>query len=34
MEDVLPDVEKVIIEPGATGVMPFLPLMTGGRKTP
>jgi membrane protease subunit HflK len=30
MESVLPDVEKVIIEPGASGVMPFLPLMTSG----
>jgi membrane protease subunit HflK len=34
MEIVLPDVEKVIIEGGGAGVLPFLPLMTGGRSTP
>jgi len=26
MEQVLPDVEKVIIEPGTTNVLPYLPL--------
>ena len=27
MEGVLPNVEKVIIEPGAAGVLPYLPLV-------
>jgi membrane protease subunit HflK len=34
METVLPDVEKIIIEQGAAGVVPFLPIMTGGRTAP
>ena len=31
MEEVLPDVEKVIIEAGETPVLPYLPLGRGGR---
>jgi hypothetical protein len=30
MEAVLPHVEKVIIEPGTTNVLPYLPLGRGG----
>ena len=30
MEEVLPEVEKVIIEPGSTPVLPYLPLGRGG----
>jgi membrane protease subunit HflK len=34
MESVMPKVEKVIIEPGAAGLLPYLPLVreAGGRK--
>jgi hypothetical protein len=31
MEAILPDVEKVIMEPG-TQVLPYLPITPGGRK--
>jgi membrane protease subunit HflK len=34
MEAVLPDVEKIIIEPGAANVLPHLPLASGSRGTP
>jgi membrane protease subunit HflK len=33
MEEVLPDVEKVIIEPGTASVLPYLPL-GAARKEP
>lgn len=34
MESVLPNVEKIIIEPGTAAVLPFLPMATGGRGAP
>ena len=34
MEEVLPEVDKVVIEPGATQVMPLLPLDRRGRVSP
>jgi membrane protease subunit HflK len=34
MEAVLPEVEKIIIEPGAASVLPHLPLASGSRGTP
>ena len=33
MEEVLPDVEKVIIERGSTQVLPYLPLGSGAGRT-
>lgn len=34
MEDVLPTVDKYVIEPGAAGVVPYLPLGREGRERP
>jgi hypothetical protein len=34
MEAVLPEVEKVIIEPGTSPVLPYLPLGSGARGEP
>jgi membrane protease subunit HflK len=34
MEAVLPEVEKIIIEPGAASVLPHLPLASGSRRAP
>ena len=34
MEVVLPEVEKIIIEPGAASILPYLPLASGSRGTP
>ena len=34
MEEVLPSVEKIIIEPGTATVLPYLPMRGGVRGTP
>jgi membrane protease subunit HflK len=34
MEAVLPDVEKIIIDPGAASILPYLPLGSGSRGAP